>query len=58
MVLVSACLLGTHCRFDGSAAPADILVQPKSERGYLPVCPEQLGGWAATAWMCSTGKRL
>lgn len=44
MVLVSACLLGIHCRFDGSAAPADILVQAKSESAYVPVCPEQLGG--------------
>lgn len=44
MVLVSACLLGVRCRYDGSAAPVDALAGKKGAGGYVPVCPEQLGG--------------
>ncbi|MCE5188654.1 MAG: DUF523 domain-containing protein [Eubacteriales bacterium] len=43
-MLVSACLLGTPCRYDGSGkADARILALAKSRR-LIPVCPEQLGG--------------
>lgn len=42
--LVSACLLGIECRWDGRSKPNDILIE-KFKRGELiPVCPEQLGG--------------
>lgn len=43
VVLVSACLMGQHCRYDGGAKPwAGV-----SNRGgapLLPVCPETAGG--------------
>lgn len=43
-ILVSACLLGCPCRYDG-AAKADPRVLALMERHTLiPVCPEQLGG--------------
>ena len=43
-LLVSACLLGTPCRYDGKSK-ADARVQALAERYELiPVCPEQLGG--------------
>ncbi len=42
MLLVSACLLGVRCRYDGSAAPEDNVVCKES--ACVPVCPEQLGG--------------
>ena len=43
-ILVSACLLGCPCRYDG-AAKADSRVLALMERHTLiPVCPEQLGG--------------
>ena len=43
-VLVSACLLGTPCRYDGKSK-ADARVLALAERYELiPVCPEQLGG--------------
>ena len=43
-VLVSACLLGVHCRYDGGSQKRDLL-DSLSERYHLvPVCPEQLGG--------------
>ncbi len=43
-VLISACLLGTPCRYDG-ASRADPRIAALLERHQLvPVCPEQLGG--------------
>lgn len=43
VVLVSACLLGVRCRYDGTSNPArELLTQPGVR--LVPVCPEQLGG--------------
>ena len=43
-ILVSACLLGVRCRYDG-AEKAHPLIAALAERHTLvPVCPEQLGG--------------
>ena len=43
-ILVSACLLGTPCRYDG-AGKADMRVLALAKKRLLiPVCPEQLGG--------------
>ena len=43
-LLVSACLLGTPCRYDGKSK-ADARVQALTEKYELiPVCPEELGG--------------
>lgn len=44
MILVSACLCGIHCRYDGSAKPDAELVELLQYGRVLPVCPEQLGG--------------
>lgn len=57
MWLVSACLLGISCRYDGNHSLDPALVaklvteakKPAAEedsapRGWIPVCPEQLGG--------------
>ena len=45
-ILISACLLGVRCRYDG-ASKAHPLVSALAERHMLvPVCPEQLGGLA------------
>ena len=44
MMLVSACLLGCACRYDGQSKPHP-LAQELAKRGFaVPVCPEQLGG--------------
>ena len=41
-VLVSACLLGTPCRYNGEAlVPREI---PVPAQRIIPVCPEALGG--------------
>ena len=43
-ILVSACLLGARCRYDG-AGKAHPEVEALAEKHTLiPVCPEQLGG--------------
>ena len=43
-ILISACLLGACCRYDG-ASKAHPLAGALAERHTLvPVCPEQLGG--------------
>ncbi len=45
-LLISACLLGTPCRYDGQSRPlSDTVLTALSMRYTLiPVCPEQLGG--------------
>ena len=43
-VLVSACLLGVICRYDGKCAEAEAVRREACARGWIPVCPEQLGG--------------
>lgn len=44
MYIVSACLAGVACRYDGQSQP-DPRVLEMVRRGLaLPVCPEQLGG--------------
>lgn len=43
-ILISACLLGTPCRYDG-ASKSHPLAAALAERHHLvPVCPQQLGG--------------
>lgn len=43
-VLVSACLLGVRCRYDGTTNPDPELFSRIGNQPVLPVCPEQLGG--------------
>lgn len=44
MIIVSACLLGFNCRYDGERSPdTQLLLSPVRDQ-YVPVCPEQLGG--------------
>lgn len=45
-VLVSACLLGRACRYDGSDERRDELIRALHERGaeVVPFCPEEAGG--------------
>ena len=44
MIIVSACLLGFNCRYDGRSRPEETLLVPTLEKLLVPVCPEQLGG--------------
>ena len=43
-LLVSACLLGVSCRYDGKDNALPQLKQLLKEHTCIPVCPEQLGG--------------
>ncbi len=45
-VLVSACLAGCACRFDGSAAAADPVARLVAEGRAVLICPEEAGGLA------------
>ena len=45
-ILVSACLLGTPCRYDGSGKADARLLKLGAKRQLIPVCPELLGGLA------------
>ena len=43
-VMVSQCLLGMKCRYDGNSVPKEAICREACERGWIPVCPEILGG--------------
>ena len=43
-LLVSACLLGTPCRYDGNSVPHPTVCALASTYKLIPVCPEELGG--------------
>ena len=45
-ILVSACLLGVPCRYDGKSVPCEGVIRLKERAQLVPVCPEQLGGLA------------
>jgi uncharacterized protein YbbK (DUF523 family) len=44
MILISACLIGINCRYDGSNRINHSIMEGIKEEGFIPVCPEQLGG--------------
>ena len=44
MILVSACLAGLHCRYDGKDKSNEHVMRLIAEGKAIPVCPEQLGG--------------
>jgi uncharacterized protein YbbK (DUF523 family) len=44
MIIVSGCLAGVHCRYDGAGKPCEKVVRLVAEGQAVPVCPEQLGG--------------
>lgn len=44
MILVSACLLGLNCRFNGRPKANESLISSLKNTHAIPFCPEQLGG--------------
>ena len=50
--LVSACLLGTHCRYDGGHCYNGIVEKLKKDAVIVPVCPEMLGGLGVPRTPC------
>ncbi len=44
MIIVSACLLGAKCRYDGSGNMCEDLSEKLQDEQILLVCPEVIGG--------------
>ncbi len=55
-VLVSGCIVGMHCRYNGSTDVKVDVLQRLKETNFVPLCPEQLGGLPTPrprAWISS-----
>jgi len=44
-ILVSACLVGTCCRYDGRHGYNEVIASLSKIHTLIPICPEQLGGF-------------
>jgi len=44
MILVSSCLLGLCCRYDGKEKVNKHVLDYLKDKAYIPICPEQMGG--------------
>lgn len=44
MIVVSACLAGIKCRWDGEVRPCQKVIDLVKQGKAIPLCPEQLGG--------------
>ncbi len=42
-ILVSKCLLGYPCRYDGKSVPCVDVIELKNKYNLIPICPEELG---------------
>ncbi|MGN0493459.1 MAG: DUF523 domain-containing protein [Acutalibacteraceae bacterium] len=51
-ILVSACLLGAACRYDGQSKPDEGVIALKDKYALIPVCPELLGGLSTPRIPC------
>ena len=55
-VLVSGCIVGIHCRYNGSTDVKDNVMKKLQGINFIPLCPEQLGGLSTPrprAWISS-----
>lgn len=43
-ILVSACLLGVSCRYDGKSKANEAVLALREKYNLIPVCPEVFGG--------------
>ena len=43
-IIVSACLLGEACRYDGKSKPCEKVLRLAEKYELIPVCPEVFGG--------------
>ena len=44
MILVSACLLGINCKYNGDNNKNEKVAEYLKDKQFIMVCPEQLGG--------------
>jgi uncharacterized protein YbbK (DUF523 family) len=47
IILVSACLLGVNCRYNGASKKDERVIEWLRGRRFVPVCPESLSGLPA-----------
>lgn len=47
MILVSACLLGEKCKYNGSDNKNEVVLRFLEGKKYIPICPETMGGLTA-----------
>lgn len=50
--VVSACLLGQNCKYNGGSNHNSKLIAFLSDKEYIAVCPEQLGGLSTPRSKC------
>ena len=43
-IIVSKCLIGCSCRYDGKSVPNPSVIALGDRYALIPVCPEELGG--------------
>ena len=43
-IVVSKCLLGYPCRYDGRSVPCKAVIDLQNNHELIPICPEELGG--------------
>ena len=43
-VVISACLLGVRCRYDGGDSRNETAIRQEERHQLIPVCPEESGG--------------
>lgn len=51
-ILVSACLLGRSCRYDGKSKPCKAAIDLSKKHNLIPVCPEMDGGLSCPRTPC------
>ncbi len=44
MIIISACLIGLNCKYDGTNSGRECLIEKVQRGNVIPICPEQLGG--------------
>ncbi|MDO5708080.1 MAG: DUF523 domain-containing protein [Andreesenia angusta] len=44
MLIVSACLLGKNCKYNGGNNRNERVIRICEEEGFIPICPEEMGG--------------
>ncbi len=51
-LIISACLLGEPCRYDGKSKPCESIEPLKDKYELIPVCPECMGGLSTPRAAC------
>ena len=58
-LIISACLLGEPCRYDGKSKPCELAEPLKEKYDLIPVCPECMGGLSTPRAACEiVGERV